>query len=257
MCLKPEQLQKKPYFTASAQIDNISNKINEQSTISQVCLELIQSWVRKKQICPQEISEWLNQEFAKYNMTFENLSSSLNEKLEISLGEPTDSFILKDLLDPLFKLEFQTKTKEITSEKILQTSLDILKNSEQHLGTEWFSGEKHIGQGSFYKMLLKINNELIERFGSLIDSWVVQWIEKPGYRFAAAETILDIIKKKIEEIRFQITTYQDKSIAALKVELIRLNNAIQQVPDQKIGSNQSIQKIISQFKSIFKTLSQK
>lgn len=250
---KPEQLQKKPYFTASAQIDNISNKINEQSTISQVCLELIQSWVRKKQICPQEISEWLNQEFAKYNMTFENLSSSLNEKLEISLGEPTDSFILKDLLDPLFKLEFQTKTKEITSKKILQTSLDILKNSEQHLGTEWFSGEKHIGQGSFYKMLLKINNELIERFGSLIDSWVVQWIEKPGYRFAAAETILDIIKKKIEEIRFQITTYQDKSIAALKVELIRLNNAIQQVPDQKIGSNQSIQKIISQFKSLFKT----
>ena len=82
---KPEQLQKKPYFTASAQIDNISNKINEQSTISQVCLELIQSWVRKKQICPQEISEWLNQEFAKYNMTFENLSSSLNEPLSFKL----------------------------------------------------------------------------------------------------------------------------------------------------------------------------
>ena len=186
-------------------------------------------------------------------MSFENLSSSLSEKLETSLGEPTDSFILKDLLDPLFKLESQIKTQEIKSETILQTSLDILKNSEQHLGTEWFSGEKHIGQGSFYKIMLKINNELIERFGSLIDSWVVQWIEKPGYRFAAAETILDIIKKKNEDIRFQITTYQDKNIAALKVELIRLNNAIQQVPDQKIGSNQSIQKIISQFKSIFKT----
>lgn len=132
---------------------------------------------KKKQVCPQEISEWLNQEFAKNNMSFEKLSSSLNEKLEASLGEPTDSFILKDLLDPLFKFEFQIKTKEITSETILQTSLDILKNSEQYLGTEWFSGEKHIGQGSFYKMLLKINNELIERFGSLIDSWVVQWIE--------------------------------------------------------------------------------
>lgn len=41
---------------------------------------------KKKQVCPQEISEWLNQEFAKNNMSFEKLSSSLNEKLEASLG---------------------------------------------------------------------------------------------------------------------------------------------------------------------------
>lgn len=44
---KPEQIQKTTFFTASAQVDNISNKTNEQSTTIQVGLKLIQSWVRK------------------------------------------------------------------------------------------------------------------------------------------------------------------------------------------------------------------
>jgi len=250
---KPESVETRSYKTASAQLDILSIDYNQTLLTQKTCLELIQSWIDKKNNYDQEINNWLNQEYIKNNITIKNLTTSLNETLELKLGEPVDSFILKDLLDPLFKLDIQSKNKEITNELISKTTLEILKNSEQLLGYKWYSNDKSTDKGSFFKIMDKKKHEISENYGSLIDSWVVQWIEKPGYRFAAAEIILTTIKKKTDELHSQITTNNNKLISSLKVDLLRLNNAIQQLSETKMGYNQSIQKIIGKFKSLFKT----
>ncbi|NBR06097.1 MAG: hypothetical protein EBT92_10040 [Planctomycetes bacterium] len=69
----------------------------------------------------------------------------------------------------------------------------------------------------------------------------------------AADILLTIINKKIEEFRGQILINREKFISNLKVDLLRLNNSIQKPSDIKSGYNQSIQKIIGQFKSLFRT----
>ncbi len=249
----PENIMDKKYKTGSAQLDKLSNNLDRELSINQACLELTKSWLNSKTFYFQEISEWLNQEFIKNKITVENITANLSENLELKIGEPIDSFILKDLIDPLFKLETQSRIQEITTETISKTSLDILKNSEQHLGHDWYAGEKPTDKGSFFEIMRQKNIELTENFSSLIDAWVVQWIEKPGYRFAAADILLTIINKKIEEFRGQILINREKFISNLKVDLLRLNNSIQKPSDIKSGYNQSIQKIIGQFKSLFRT----
>lgn len=250
---KPETLQEKSFKTAGAQLDILSDDLNQKLSTNNACLELLRSWVNKKPVYDQEINNWLNQEFTKNNIRIENITASLSEALEIKLGLPVDSFILKDLLDPLFKLENNSKTKEITTSTISKTTLEILKNSERQLGYNWYSDEKSMDKGSFFQTMFQKSRQLTEDFSSLIDSWVVQWIEKPGFRFAAAETILTTIKKKLEEIQNQINLNQEKFISNLKVDLLRLNNSIQKPSDTKSGYNQSIQKIIGQLKSLFRT----
>lgn len=250
---KPETMPEKSFKTAGAQLDILSDDLNQQLSINNACLELLRSWVNKKTVYDNEINDWLNEEFIKNNIKIENLTASLNETLELKLGEPVDSFILKDLLDPLFRLENHLKTKEITTSTISKTTLEILKNSERHLGYNWYSDEKSTDKGTFFQIMFQKNHQLTEDFGALMDSWVVQWIEKPGYRFAAAEIILTTIKKKMEQLRNQINLNQEKFISSLKVDLLRLNNAIQQPSETKSGYNQSIQKIIGQFKSLFRT----
>jgi len=250
---KPETMPEKSFKTAGAQLDILSDDLNQQLSINNACLELLQSWVNKKTVYDNEINDWLNEEFIKNNIKIENLTASLNETLELKLGEPVDSFILKDLLDPLFRLENHLKTKEITTSTISKTTLEILKNSERHLGYNWYSDEKSTDKGTFFQIMFQKNHQLTEDFGALMDSWVVQWIEKPGYRFAAAEIILTTMKKKMEQLRNQINLNQEKFISSLKVDLLRLNNAIQQPSETKSGYNQSIQKIIGQFKSLFRT----
>ena len=250
---KPETMPEKSFKTAGAQLDILSDDLNQQLSINNACLELLRSWVNKKTVYDNEINDWLNEEFIKNNIKIENLTASLNETLELKLGEPVDSFILKDLLDPLFRMENHLKTKEITTSTISKTTLEILKNSERHLGYNWYSDEKSTDKGTFFQIMFQKNHQLTEDFGALMDSWVVQWIEKPGYRFAAAEIILTTIKKKMEQLRNQINLNQEKFISSLKVDLLRLNNAIQQPSETKSGYNQSIQKIIGQFKSLFRT----
>jgi len=250
---KPEYSAKKSYKSSGAQLDLLSNDLNQQVIINKTCLELIRSWVQEKSGYHHEIFTWIDQELIRNNITFENLTSSLTEHLEIKLGHPISSFILKDLIDPLFKLESKLGNIEISIETIAKTSLNILKNSEQNLGLEWYTNENLTDKGTFYKIMMQKINELTENFGSVIDSWVVQWIEKPGYRFAAAELILSIIKKKTEELRIQIISIREKYHSSLKVDLLRFNSAIQQSAGIKGGYNQSIQKIIGQFKSLFRT----
>lgn len=250
---KPEYSAKKSYKSSGAQLDLLSNDLNQQVIINKTCLELIRSWVQEKSGYHHEIFTWIDQELIRKNITFENLTSSLTEHLEIKLGHPISSFILKDLIDPLFKLESKLGNIEISIETIAKTSLNILKNSEQNLGLEWYTNENLTDKGTFYKIMMQKINELTENFGSVIDSWVVQWIEKPGYRFAAAELILSIIKKKTEELRIQIISIREKYHSSLKVDLLRFNSAIQQSAGIKGGYNQSIQKIIGQFKSLFRT----
>jgi len=250
---KPEYSSKRSYKSSGAQLDFLSNDLNQQAIINKTCLELIQSWVQEKPAYHYEISTWLDQELLRNNITFENLTSSLTEHLELKLGDAISSFILKDLIDPLFKLESKLGTKDISSEMIAKTSLDILKNSEQKLGLEWYTSENLTDKGTFYKIMMQKTNELTENFGSVIDSWIVQWIEKPSYRFAAAEIVLTTIKKKTEELRIQTISIRDKHYSSLKVDLLRFNSAIQQPVGLKGGYNQSIQKIIGQFKSIFRT----
>jgi len=249
----PEYSSKRSYKSAGAQLDLLSNEINQQAIINKNSLELIRSWVQEKPVYHYEIGTWLNQELIRNNITFENLTSSLTEHLEFKLGDAISSFILKDLIDPLFKLESKLGTNDISSETIIKTSLNILKNSEQNLGLEWYTTEDLTDKGTFYKIMVQKINELSENFGSVIDSWVVQWIEKPGYRFAAAGFILTSIKKKIEELRIQIILIREKHHSNLKVDLLRFNSAIQQPAGMKGGYNQSIQKIIGQFKSLFRT----
>ena len=250
---KPEYSAKKTYKSAGAQLDLLSNDLNQQVIINQTCLELIRSWVQEKPAYHYEISTWLDQELIRNNISFEHLTSSLTEHLEFKLGDAISSFILKDLIDPLFKLESKLGTKDISSETIAKTSLNILKNSEQNLGLEWYTSENLTDKGTFYKIMIQKINELTENFGSVIDSWVVQWIEKPGYRFAAAEILLTTIKKKTEELRIQTLSTREKHHSSLKVDLLRFNSAIQQPSGIKGGYNQSIQKIIGQFKSLFRT----
>ena len=250
---KPEYSAKRSYKSAGAQLDLLSNEINQQLIINKTCLELIRSWVQEKPAYHHEISTWIDQELIRNNITFENLTSSLTEHLELKLGHPISSFILKDLIDPLFKLESKLGNEDISIETIAKTSLNILKNSEQNLGLEWYTSENLTDKGTFYKIMMQKINELTENFGSVIDSWIVQWIEKPGYRFAAAELILSIIKKKTEELRIQTISIREKHHSSLKVDLLRFNSAIQQPAGMKGGYNQSIQKIIGQFKSIFRT----
>lgn len=250
---KPEYLSKRSYKSAGAQLDFLSNELNQQAIINKTSLELIRSWVQEKPAYHYEISTWLDQELIRNNITFENLTSSLTEHLEFKLGDAISSFILKDLIDPLFKLESKLGTQEISSETITKTSLNILKNSEQNLGLEWYTSENLTDKGTFYKIMIQKTNELTDNFGSVIDSWVVQWIEKPGYRFAAAEILLTTIKKKTEELRIQTISNREKHHSSLKVDLLRFNNAIQQPAGIKGGYNQSIQKIIGQFKSLFRT----
>lgn len=250
---KPEYSAKKSYKSSGAQLDLLSNDLNQQVIINKTCLELIRSWIQEKSAYHHEIFTWIDQELIRNNITFENLTSSLTEHLEIKLGHPISSFILKDLIDPLFKLESKLGNIEISIETIAKTSLNILKNSEQNLGLEWYKSENLTDKGTFYKIMMQKINELTENFGSVIDSWVVQWIEKPGYRFAAAELILSIIKKKTEELRIQIISIREKYHSSLKVDLLRFNSAIQQSAGIKGGYNQSIQKIIGQFKSLFRT----
>lgn len=250
---KPEYSAERSYKSAGAQLDLLSNDFNQQEIIKKTCLELIRSWVQEKPANTYEINTWLDQELIRNNITFENLTSSLTEHLEFKLGDAISSFILKDLIDPIFKLESKLGTKDISSETITKTSLNILKNSEQNLGLEWYISENLTDKGTFYKIMMEKINELTEDFGSVIDSWVVQWIEKPGYRFAAAEILLSSIKKKTEELRIQILSIREKHYSSLKVDLLRFNSAIQQPAGIKGGYNQSIQKIIGQFKSLFRT----
>lgn len=250
---KPEYSAKRSYKSAGAQLDLLSNDFNQQEIINKTCLELIRSWVQEKPANTYEINTWLDQELIRNNITFENLTSSLTEHLEFKLGDAISSFILKDLIDPIFKLESKLGTKDISSETIAKTSLNILKNSEQNLGLEWYTSENLTDKGTFYKIMMEKINELTEDFGSVIDSWVVQWIEKPGYRFSAAEIVLTSIKKKTEELRIQILSIREKHYASLKVDLLRFNSAIQQPAGKEGGYNQSIQKIIGQFKSLFRT----
>ena len=250
---KPVYSAKKSYKSAGAELDLLSNDLNQQVIINKTCLELIRSWVQVNPVYHHEISTWIDQELIRNNITFENLTSSLTEHLELKLGHPISSFILKDLIDPLFKLESKLGNEDISIETIAKTSLNILKNSEQNLGLEWYTSENLTDKGTFYKIMMQKINELTEIFGSVIDSWIVQWIEKPGYRFAAAELILSIIKKKTEELRIQTISIRDKHHSSLKVDLLRFNSAIQQPAGMKSGYNQSIQKIIGQFKSLFRT----
>ena len=250
---KPVYSAKKSYKSAGAELDLLSNDLNQQVIINKTCLELIRSWVQVNPVYHHEISTWIDQELIRNNITFENLTSSLTEHLELKLGHPISSFILKDLIDPLFKLESKLGSEDISIETIAKTSLNILKNSEQNLGLEWYTSENLTDKGTFYKIMMQKINELTEIFGSVIDSWIVQWIEKPGYRFAAAELILSIIKKKTEELRIQTISIREKHHSSLKVDLLRFNSAIQQPAGMKSGYNQSIQKIIGQFKSLFRT----
>jgi serine/threonine protein kinase len=250
---KPVYSAKKSYKSAGAELELLSNDLNQQVIINKTCLELIRSWVQVNPVYHNEISTWIDQELIRNNITFENLTSSLTEHLELKLGHPISSFILKDLIDPLFKLESKLGNEDISIETIAKTSLNILKNSEQNLGLEWYTSENLTDKGTFYKIMMQKINELTEIFGSVIDSWIVQWIEKPGYRFAAAELILSIIKKKTEELRIQTISIRDKHHSSLKVDLLRFNSAIQQPAGMKSGYNQSIQKIIGQFKSLFRT----
>ena len=248
-----ETIEKSLYKTANAQLDNLSNNYNQQLFTHKVSLQLLKSWIHKKNYYDQNFNDWVSHELNKNNISIENLTINLNETLELELGKSVDSFIFKNLLDPLFILEVDLKIKEITSNLISKITIDILKNSEQYFGYQWYSNDKCTANGSFFKVMAKKTLELTDIFGLLLDSCVVQWIEKPGCRFGVAEIILTTILNKIADLHSQVITNQKKHISNLKVDLLRLNNAIQQPSDNKTGQNQSIQKVTGRVKSLLKT----
>lgn len=250
----PELGTKIPSFKSAGVLSNsLSANLNQQTVLNETCLELIKSWIEKKPIYAQETNIWLEQELLKNNITLDSISTTLTENLEEKLGQPIESFVLKDLLDPLFFLESTIANKETTSENTPTVCLEILKKSERLLGSDWYSEKNSLDKGSFQIVMNQKKQELVERFGAVIDSWVVQWIEKPGYRFAGAEAILAAIHEKFAKLETQLSTKEEKHFATLKVDLIRLNNILQQHSEIKNNFSQTIQKIITQFISLFRT----
>ncbi len=249
MNIQPSQIFK----TVGVSRHSLITDLYLQESINQVSLQVIDSWIQPKPILTYEINSWLDQKLAKNQINFEDLAFILSQELEATLGQSIESFILKEILEPLFLLESSNNPKDKFPDILSKTSLDILTRSEEYFGCQWISGEKFPDKGSFWKVMSNKTKSISEKFGTLIDSWVVFWIEKPGYRFGASAILLRCIKEKLDQFKLQLQAKLEKCLSSLNVDLIRLNNSLQQIADIKSNFFQPFQKIIELFKTIFRS----
>lgn len=233
--------------TVGTQVESCQEGPAESEQAFREAIRLINSWSTLTPSKKVDLNLWVERELVSQGFTPASLHDGLKASLDKALGKPVESFFLKDLLEKLYSLPSNSTGSEI--EKIAR---DILTQATSQLGPLCKVIEATPERGLFWKMLQPCYLEMVEHLNVTLDSWMVKWIEMPGFRFAGARELTRLLAFKFKSQNAAAALEESKSIAEAGVHQAKTEALLSSFRGGTEQGEKSVQKLLESLKGFLK-----